>query len=66
MKIKVNNKEIEAASCINISQLIIQLELPNQSIAVAVNNQMITRDKWDHSSLQENDNVVIIKAACGG
>lgn len=66
MKIKVNNKEIEAASCINISQLIIQLELPNQSIAVAVNNQMITRDKWDHSSLQENDKVVIIKAACGG
>lgn len=66
MKIKVNNKEIEAASCINISQLITQLELPNQSIAVAVNNQMITRDKWDHSSLQENDNVVIIKAACGG
>lgn len=66
MKIKVNNKEIEAASCINISQLITQLELPNQSIAVAVNNQMITRDKWDHSSLQENDKVVIIKAACGG
>lgn len=66
MKIKVNNKEIETTAAVKINQLITQLELPNQGIAVAVNNQMITRDKWDHLSLQENDNVVIIKAACGG
>jgi len=66
MKIKVNNKEIETTATVTISQLITQLELPNQGIAVAVNNHMVTRDKWDQSSLQENDNVVIIKAACGG
>ena len=66
MKIKVNNKEVETTAAVKINQLITQLELPNQGIAVAVNNQMITRDKWDHLSLQENDNVVIIKAACGG
>ena len=33
---------------------------------VQVNNKMIPRTEWEKFSLQENDNLVIIKAACGG
>ena len=49
-----------------ITQLTAQLELPAQGIAIAVNNKMIPRTEWERFSLQENDQLVIIKAACGG
>ncbi|KAB5204631.1 sulfur carrier protein ThiS, partial [Bacteroides thetaiotaomicron] len=33
---------------------------------IAVNNKMIPRSEWEKFALQENDNLVVIKAACGG
>ena len=66
MKVQVNNKEVEIYSASTLTQLITKLELPSQGIAVAINNKMIPRTEWECFSLQENDNLVIIKAACGG
>lgn len=66
MKVQVNNKEVEIAHNSTLTQLIAQLELPVQGIAIAVNNQLISRTEWERFSLHENDNLVIIKAACGG
>ena len=66
MKVQVNNKEVEITFNSTLAQLTAQLELPVQGIAIAVNNQMISRADWIHFTLHENDNLVIIKAACGG
>lgn len=66
MKVQVNNKEVEIFPTSTITQLTAQLELPAQGIAIAVNNQMVPRNEWERFFLQENDNLVIIKAACGG
>ena len=65
MKIKVNHKEIEskASSLLKLSQ---ELELPQTGIAVAINNRMIPRTEWEQFVLHENDELVIIKAVCGG
>lgn len=66
MKVQVNSKEIEITPDSTLTQLTAQLELTVQGIAIAVNNKMIPRTEWEHFSLHENDNLVIIKAACGG
>lgn len=66
MKVQVNNKEVEIIKVFTITGLTEQLELPLQGIAIAVNNKMISRTEWNNFVLQENDNLVIIKAACGG
>ena len=66
MKVQVNNTEVEIDSASTLTQLITQLELPSQGIAVAINNKMIPHTEWECFLLQENDNLVIIKAACGG
>ena len=66
MKVQVNNKEVELIPNSTLTQLMTQLELPVQGIAIAVNNKMIPRTEWERFSLHENDNLVIIKAACGG
>lgn len=65
MKVQVNNKEVEITPDSTLSKLKVQLELPVQ-IAIAVNNKMIPRTEWERFMLHENDNLVIIKAACGG
>ena len=66
MKVQVNNKEVEMTPASTLTQLAAQLELPVQGIAIAVNNKMIPRSEWEKFALQENDNLVVIKAACGG
>lgn len=66
MKVQVNNKDVEITPDSTLTQLTAQLELTVQGIAIAVNNKMIPRTEWEHFSLHENDNLVIIKAACGG
>ena len=66
MKVQVNNKEVEITPDSTLTQLTAQLELPVQGIAIAVNNKMIPRTEWEGFILHENDNLVIIKAACGG
>ncbi|EJX06965.1 ThiS, thiamine-biosynthesis [gut metagenome] len=66
MKVKVNSKEMELPSEATLTQLTTELALPAQGVAIAVNNQMIPRNQWEGFALHENDNLVIIKAACGG
>ncbi|MBO4529564.1 MAG: sulfur carrier protein ThiS [Paludibacteraceae bacterium] len=65
MKIIINSKETETASQ-NLSELATELNLPAKGVAVAINNQLITRAEWPSTTLKENDNVVVVKAACGG
>lgn len=66
MIIKVNNKEMELSEPLSLQQLAETLQMPEKGVAVAINNQMIPRTKWSEAILQENDQVVVIKAACGG
>ena len=65
MKISVNNKEVETGANY-LLQLSQQLELPQTGIAVAVNNRMVPRSEWEHFVLHEEDELIIIKAVCGG
>lgn len=65
MNITINSKATNTQSE-NLAQLAAELDLPQKGVAVAVNNRMIPRTDWEATALAENDNVVIIKAACGG
>lgn len=66
MKLTVNNKETEVNDACTLSGLAEQLALPDKGVAIAVNNRMIPRTEWDTYTLQPNDSLVVIKAACGG
>lgn len=65
MEILINNekKEIKAT---NVSELAAELALPERGVALAINNRIVTRNAWEETSLNEGDNVTIIKAAFGG
>ena len=65
MKLKVNGEMVEH-DVAYLGQLLETMALPERGVAVAVNNTMISRVEWKNYSLSEGDNILIIKAACGG
>ena len=65
MRLKVNDKEVETGAS-NLSLFSQEQNLPTTGIAIAVNNRMIPRTEWDSYALNEGDNILIIKAVCGG
>lgn len=65
MNIIINGKSTDVKAA-NISELAAELGLPEKGVAVAVSNKMVPRTEWESAALSANDNVVIIKAACGG
>ena len=65
MKIFLNSKETETQAA-DVAALAAELALPKAGVAVAVNSQMVMRDNWAATPLNEGDDVLIIKAACGG
>ncbi len=65
MNIIINGKSADVKAA-NLKELAAELNLPEKGIAVAVDNAMVPRTEWENTALSANDNVVIIKAACGG
>lgn len=66
MKIKINDEE-KIVSSSEISQLLLELEIPiSGGIAVAVNDNVVSRKNWDSFKIKENDNIIIITATRGG
>ncbi|MBQ9093789.1 MAG: sulfur carrier protein ThiS [Prevotella sp.] len=65
MQIKINNKDVctEASNMLELAQ---ELNLPERGIAMALGTNMVSRDVWSTTELQEGDSVIVIKAACGG
>lgn len=66
MKVKVNNKDLELNGQNSLLQIVQTLELPDKGVAVAVNNRIVRREDWATYTVQENDQIIVIKAACGG
>ena len=64
--IQLNGEERTFETPPTLLELIRILELPAQSIAVAVNSEIIPRSEVPHRRLKTQDHVEIIRAAAGG
>ena len=65
MKIKINNKEVETAAKTE-AELAVEQKLPEKGVAIAISNNMVPRTEWNNRLLNEGDDIVILKAFCGG
>lgn len=65
MKVNINNKETETAAR-SVAELAEELQLPAKGVAVAIDNKLVARTDWATTPVGEGDNIVIIKAFCGG
>ncbi|MDO4190293.1 MAG: sulfur carrier protein ThiS [Bacteroidales bacterium] len=65
MNIFVNQKPLVTAAQ-TVADLAVELDLPQQGVAVAMNQKLVLRDSWATTLLVEGCSIVIILAACGG
>ncbi|SHI82844.1 sulfur carrier protein ThiS [Mesonia phycicola] len=64
--VNINNQPHSVKEHSSINQLVKQLEISTQGVAIAVNNQVISRATWDTFQISEGDNLLIIQATQGG
>jgi len=65
MQVIINQQETELQAS-TLTGLVNELQLPYVGIAIAVNQQIIPRNIWDSSQLNQNDQITIIRATRGG
>lgn len=62
----VNETQIEVEDNANVLQLLQKVNTNSNGIAVAINNQIISKKLWESQGFKNNDNILIIKATQGG
>lgn len=65
MKLIINGKETDTTSN-TLAQLADEMQLPPKGVAVAVDGRIVTRGDWETYALEENQKIMIVRAACGG
>jgi len=67
MNLFINNEKKEISEAASISVLLAEIKLNSaKGIAVAINNEVISKSNWEKYQLKENDKVTIIRATQGG
>ncbi|NQY28315.1 MAG: sulfur carrier protein ThiS [Flavobacteriaceae bacterium] len=66
INIKVNNTIHQFQVASSLATILNELEIVTNGIAVAVNQNIITKTNWSTQALNEGDEVLIIKATQGG
>ncbi|TDN95466.1 sulfur carrier protein [Salegentibacter sp. 24] len=64
--VNLNNTAHNLNSPSNLQDLLKQLDISEKGIAVAVNNQIISKNDWNRRELTEGENILIIRATQGG
>ena len=67
VQIQINGEQREfAQSSIVLSELIEQLSLAPQRIAIELNKEIIRRDDWANTNISDGDRVEIVQFVGGG
>lgn len=66
MHVLINDQDHVVEEGITLERLWFDLALPNEGIAIAVNDEISQRHQWTDRVLSPNDRVLIIKAFQGG
>ncbi|MGH9539070.1 MAG: sulfur carrier protein ThiS [Terriglobales bacterium] len=65
MKLTINGQE-QTFPCATLAQLIEQLGMKQDRVAVELNRNIIPRDQWTETSLSEGDQLEIVHFVGGG
>jgi len=65
MTFLINGAEISSESNM-LDALLKELNIPESGIAIAVNDEVVSKNNWKTISLNENDKILIITATQGG
>jgi len=62
----LNGEATEVAKCLTLQQLIDQMQLAGQRIAVELNGEIVPRSRWATVEIQDGDRAEVVRAIGGG
>lgn len=66
MQIRLNGKPREIPSAATINSLLLELKLSNASVAVEHNGEIVPKEKFSQTLLNEGDRVEVVQFVGGG
>lgn len=66
MIVTVNHKDLDLDETSSLKDILLVLELSDQGIALAVDNEVIPKTNWADFKLKEKMKVTLIRATQGG
>ncbi len=66
MQILINERPYDLKEDSSLAEVLEQLEISQNGLAVAVNSAVVPNDRWRGCVLKENDAVMLIRATQGG
>ena len=64
--VNVNNQNHSFKEPVKLEELLEQLNIQASGIAIAINNEIISKPQWEHTLVEEGSNVLVIRATQGG
>ena len=66
MVLTINGEEKDIHSSVNLTELLLELEIVSSHCAVALNQEVIPNSKLKQTKIRDGDNVEIVHAVGGG
>ena len=66
MKVFINGETREIQNEINLSELLKQLSLPSERIAIELNKEVVRRKNWENIQIKDADKIEIVHFVGGG
>ena len=66
MNIVVNGEKLNIRENTTISQLLQQLEVKDKVMAVAINMEIVKKEKWETHKIEENNKLELLHFVGGG
>ena len=64
--VNVNNQHHSFKEPVKLHELLERLNIQSSGIAIAINNEIISKPQWEHTLVEEGNNVLVIRATQGG
>ena len=66
MHVKINGEQREIGAGATVASLVAELGLATRRVAVELNRDVVTRDRWPSIELKEHDQLEIVQFVGGG
>lgn len=66
MRILFNDEPMQCTEALTLHGLLEQLNQLKPGTALALNQQIVPRDRWDHHQLQDGDRILLFQVIAGG
>ncbi|WP_286933657.1 sulfur carrier protein ThiS [Leclercia sp. UBA5958] len=66
MRIQFNDEPMQCVEGLTVAALLDQLRQLKPGMALALNQQILPRERWEHQQVSEGDHILLFQVIAGG